>query len=318
MTNENDYPGLDQIRIANKEGGKEVMAFALTVFLSLRGSETVAGRQALVDSLVRYQSDVGEHVTHYQKNMAKRLSPIPPHGVAEVYKAEINQLDPFYDAWGGNVQTQDPLHQYGATCMAATGQSVGRFPLGYFRAYYPCAYAKTHADHLIENVISWCNILKPEQGQIGLTPHFEWGMARSYPHVYWPFISRFNGLEFTTAFGISAKAERGLKSINWLTVLDDAYVETLGGLGAMKPQLGPNAIIHEWDGGILIQASPEPQIGDTNAGIWPEDYIAVNNALRPIRFETYANSPMSLIKVPPPLDAYEETLKWVRRFDREG
>jgi len=317
MTNQNDYPGLDRVRIASKEGDKDVMTFALTVFLLTRGRGTIADRQAHLDALVLYQNDVGSAVTHYQKAMAKRLSLIPTDGVADVYKEEIDRLDLFYDDWGGNVQTKDPLHQYGATCIVKGGQGIVRRPLGYFRAYYPCAYAKTHTDHLIANVIAWCNILKPEQGQIGLTPHFEWGMARSYPDVYWPFIKRFNGLEFTTAFGVAAKAERGLKSVSWLTVLDDAYVADLGGLAALTPLLGPNAIVHPWDGGIVIQAGAEPQIGDTNAGVWPEDYIAVNNALRPIRFEAYRNSPMSLIKVPPPLDAFEETLKWVRRFDRE-
>lgn len=316
MADPNDYPSLDKVQIASKEGGKPVMTFAISAFLSFRGSQTKAGRLALVEALAHYQSQVPQQVTHYQKHMARRMTEIGADGFAQAYRAEVEQVDAATQDWAGTVGTLDPLCQYGATCMAKSEQSVRRRPLGYFRAWYPCSYAKTNGDDLIAQVLTWCNLLKPEQGQIGLTPLFEWGMERSYPDVYWPFLARFNGLEFNWPFGLSAQAERGLKSVNWLTVLDDAYVAELGGIDALTAALGPEATIHTWDGGILIQACAEPQIGDTNVNLWPAPYLAVNAALRPIRFEAYRNSPMSLIKVPAPLDPYEETLKWVRRFDR--
>ena len=318
MTHQNDYTGLDKIQIAAKEGGKPVMTFALSAFLLFRGSETRDGRMAMLEALTHYYAGVPDQITHFQKQNAKQISAIPPNGFKEAYAAEIAKIDPDVENWAGTIGTPDPLHQYGATCMTTYGNSAARNPLGHFRAWYPCAYAKTNTDKLIADVLKWCDLLKPEQGQIGLVPLFEWGMERSYADTYWPFLARFNGLEFNTAFGVAVRAERGVKSVNWLTVLDDAYVDQLGGLDVLAPLLGPNAVIHQWIGGILIQAGAEPQIGDTNVGVWPAEYIAVNNALRPIRFEAFRNSPMSLIKVPPPLDAHEETLKWVRRFDREG
>ncbi|MBO6767350.1 MAG: DUF3396 domain-containing protein [Erythrobacter sp.] len=318
MTGPNDYPSLDKIQVPFKPGGKTIMTFAVSAFLLFRGSETPGVRQAPVDALGQYQARFPEHVTHFQKRMARRMTAIGADSFTDTYRAELAKIDPEFDDWAGTVGSLDPLSQYGATCMAKREMSVRRHPLGYFRAWYPCAYAETNAADLIAAVISWCNLLRPEQGQVGLTTLFEWGMERSYPHVYWHYLSRFNGLEFNWAFGLSARAERGLKSINWLTILDDAYVAELGGIDALSDTLGEQATIHHWDGGILIQACAEPQLGDTHANAWPEAYVDVNAALRPIRFEAYRNSPMSLIDVPEPLDAYEETLKWVRRFDREA
>jgi hypothetical protein len=87
---------------------------------------------------------------------------------------------------------------------------------------------------------------------------------------------------------------------------------------ALAASLGDQATIITWDGGILIRAGTEPQIGDRNMGQWPEANVAVNRALRPIRFEEYPDKKFALIDVPPPFDALDETLKWVRRFDRPG
>lgn len=56
-------------------------------------------------------------------------------------------------------------------------------------------------------------------------------------------------------------------------------------------------------------------MGDANMGNWPAPYAAVSDATRALRFEEYTSSPVRLIKVPEPLDALEETLRWVRRFD---
>ena len=214
MTEPNNYPSLDRIRVASKPGGKDVMTFAVSAFLLFRGSEKPDVRLALVDALNQYQARFPEHVTHYQKHMARRMTAIGPDGFTDTYRAEVAKIDPAFDDWAGTVRNLDPLSQYGATCLAICENSVRRYPLGYFRAWYPCTYAKTNANDIIDQVISWCNLLRPEQGQVGLTPLFEWSMERSYPRLYWSALSRFNGMEFNWAFGLTERAESGLKSEN--------------------------------------------------------------------------------------------------------
>jgi len=114
---------------------------------------------------------------------------------------------------------------------------------------------------------------------------------------------------------IANRQEQALAPVNWLTILDDSLVAELGGLEALTSALGEGITIHQWDGGILIQAGDMPEIGDVNQGLWPRAYCQVNDATKALRFEDYPSSSVALIKVPKPLDAYEETLKWVRRFD---
>ena len=70
--------------------------------------------------------------------------------------------------------------------------------------------------------------------------------------------------------------------------------------------------MHKYDGGVLVQAGPYPQIGDNNRGLVLDDYRRVARALKPIRFEDYR---VGLLDVEEPLDSLDETLKWIRRFD---
>ena len=44
----------------------------------------------------------------------------------------------------------------------------------------------------------------------------------------------------------------------------------------------------------------------------------MNKVLRPWLFTDYQNKPTQLLKVPKPLDAFDETLRWVTRFDEKG
>jgi Protein of unknown function (DUF3396) len=76
--------------------------------------------------------------------------------------------------------------------------------------------------------------------------------------------------------------------------------------------LGSNCPVHTYNGGVVLQAGPEPEIGDVNRGVALADYRAVARAVKPIRFEQYS---LGLLYPPEPMDRIEETLKWIRRFD---
>ncbi|WP_374634998.1 type VI immunity family protein [Paracoccus sp. (in: a-proteobacteria)] len=71
-------------------------------------------------------------------------------------------------------------------------------------------------------------------------------------------------------------------------------------------------------GGVVIRAGTYPQLGDQNIGGVPNCYRIVNAALRPWLFTDYANKPTRLIKLPRPLNALDETLGCITRFDDGG
>jgi hypothetical protein len=103
-----------------------------------------------------------------------------------------------------------------------------------------------------------------------------------------------------------------IKGVNWLTVLGDEVLAELGGMAAARTALEPDCTLYEYAGGVVIQAGPVPQLGDTHFGLIPQRYRKVAHFTRPVRFENYRSS---LFRVFPPLDGATEAVSWVRRFD---
>jgi hypothetical protein len=167
-------------------------------------------------------------------------------------------------------------------------------------------------DSLLDGVLRWCTICKPVHGCAGFTFIFDTTQNSVY---IMQAIKRFPGFDFqgSVDFIMESKAVHNrIKSVNWLTVLCDALVEELGGLDAMRSALEPVCMIHEYPGGVVIQAGAYPQLGDTYRNDIPEAYRLVARYTKSIRFEGYKDY---LIRVPHGLDDVEETLSWVRRFD---
>ena len=75
----------------------------------------------------------------------------------------------------------------------------------------------------------------------------------------------------------------GLKTVNWLTAINDSMVEGLGGKAQMSLTLPGEVQLISIDGGIVLQAGPEPLLGNTNQGDNLPLYQAVDALLKPLR-----------------------------------
>lgn len=153
-------------------------------------------------------------------------------------------------------------------------------------------------------------------------------MQQSYPDETWPLPSRFTGLDYLTNFPLAARSVNRIQGVNWLTILGKPLLDEIGGeIGLTKrlSRFGGNPaaptedspVLYPYDGGVVIRDGRWPQLGDRNSGI-PESYRIVWRALRDLVFTDYKNKPTRLIRVPHPLDAFEETLGWVMRLDGKG
>jgi hypothetical protein len=312
-----DFSWLDETRIPLRDRGKAVMTFGLGLSLVLRGGEMAEKRSALLEVMETYAAWAGDRVTHYMRPTAKRPSPLGPGGARAAYEVELATCDPALDDFAPVLMGKEQVSNIGFNAMLKNARSATRYPNSSAFARFPAATARSEAETVIAMVIDWCNRLRPMQGTMGLAPMFEAGMDRTYPSVLWPCLSRHVGLDYTWTWTMALGPAQRIKGVNWLTILEDALVVELGGRDRLAGALGQAATILPWDGGILIRAGAEPELGDRDKGLWPEAYVAVNRALRPIRYEDHPARRFALIDVPAPLDPLEETLRWVRRFDRD-
>ncbi len=171
-----------------------------------------------------------------------------------------------------------------------------------------------HFDTLRECVLAWSSRLKPAHGLAGFSVILEIGSISGEPYAY-TALQRHPGLDIHEPVPFKSET-RGvfnrIKCINWLTVLGDSVLEELGGLDVARKALEPDCALYPYTGGVLIQAGPVPQLGDSFKGLIPEAYRKVARFTQAVRFEAYRSS---LFRVFEPMIGREEAVKWVRRFD---
>ncbi|WP_150526865.1 type VI immunity family protein [Roseibium sediminis] len=311
----NEYEKLDNLIINHERTGKAYMRFAFTVELWFMEGWTLEKRQILVD-LARYYFNLFHgKITHYQKDGATRYSKMRDDKFPNYYELLPSRLDAdeYFHIYLRSSESDLMLYDFAALSVAENRKE--RRPLSYLQFRTPLAWVKQDIAQVTFALQEMCSKLNPTNGVAGLSPVFEPG--REDPKYYFPYLRRFPGFDWPNgSWGLAVGAERKIRGVNWLTILDEGYSRDLGGPAALAEHLGEDIHLHVYDGGVIIQAGPEPFLGDRNANIWPEHYRTVNRALKHLRFEAFKPS-RTYLKVPhgTALDAHDESLKWLRRFD---
>nr|WP_165671303.1 DUF3396 domain-containing protein [Pseudomonas otitidis] len=78
-----------------------------------------------------------------------------------------------------------------------------------------------------------------------------------------------------------------IKTVSWLTVLDNARLELVGGLDTLRAQLpASHFAFYDYGAGVVIQAGAYPYLGSAGEDPRPAPYVLLNHVLKGIRYET--------------------------------
>ncbi|PSL23952.1 type VI immunity family protein [Dyadobacter jiangsuensis] len=155
---------------------------------------------------------------------------------------------------------------------------------------------------------NWCDILQPLHGSGGFavlaSPDAKKEMSISQQIRV--LAQRFPGLEVDYPASHILYLQNTIKGVNWLTCLGDRWIEQLGGVDWMRKDLGNEFIFHSYTKGLLIQAGPQPGVGDNLCGAGIAHYKKLFSVLRHICCYEHA-----------PLLGFDQksTTQWFRRFD---
>ncbi|MCU0636948.1 MAG: DUF3396 domain-containing protein [Gemmatimonadaceae bacterium] len=133
-------------------------------------------------------------------------------------------------------------------------------------------------------VTRWATWLQPLHGTAGLgviTPLDE-GRDAAASRARRALLLRHPGLDLHRP---SATADwgRGLRCVNWLTVLGAELIARLGGVDALRTALPAGLLLHEYPGGAILQAGPNPEAGDVHYDQWPALYREAARVVRPVQ-----------------------------------
>lgn len=291
--------------------------FGLGCELYVSSDDRIALREQVLEFLLDYHRIFPERVNQVLPREARRTVKFSNDLEARV-RAEYDRYPPetgYSTALFGAVDIglqKDDVEPYQAHILISR---QGEEDLSYVTSYMPvCGGDRPNYDVLLSAVLRWSATCRPVHGTAGLTLIYASGMSQNTKYAL-PLMKRFPGFDYIYGVDFSMEAEdvhNRIKCVNWLTVLGDEIVAELGGVGPMRAALEPTCKIHEYSGGVVVQAGENPQLGDVTRGDIPEAYRMVARYTKPVRFEAYSSR---LFRVPDNLDKKEETLRWIRRFD---
>ncbi len=167
------------------------------------------------------------------------------------------------------------------------------------------------SDLLLRQTLTWCRRLSVAHGSAGLAfIQSAWSTEQQLyqPHVF-ASSKRYRGIDVQDISTTGLFCKDGIKCVNWLTIVQTAWLDRLGGLNAIRAKLSPAIIVHDVLGGALFQAGPVPLVGDVNQGEDLSAYHEIGRILRPIRCPkpgTFGGRKDF---------NFEESQKWLARFD---
>lgn len=135
-----------------------------------------------------------------------------------------------------------------------------------------------------ELVLYVANQVKAAHGYAGLSTVLPYAYHRYMPNEF-DFAQRFSGLMVDSrgfADGLKLKTEY-IKAVNWYTILDNPFVERLGGETTLREQLNlPEVTVENYDHGLMIRAGEFPSLGAPEDGL-PGPYVVVNRVVKSLR-----------------------------------
>jgi hypothetical protein len=196
--------------------------------------------------------------------------------------------------------------------VSAMGGDTIQKGLGYFHVSFPLLWFTDRPITFPETLRAICERLKPISGYggIGLIESPDISAQVPYHPLVRKIGERFPGLEIEEPPGHTNHVDQGIKGVNWLTVLSDQWIDKIGGRDYLRIRLDESFYFYPYDGGLIIQAGPKPQIGDVTTNRWPERYVTLAKVLKPIQIKEHYGMTLR--------DGgfdYASTLAWLFRFD---
>jgi hypothetical protein len=202
--------------------------------------------------------------------------------------------------------------------------------VSYLRFYFPIELLNTSEQRsLIDDLLSIARCLGPLHGYMGLGFQQCYEFHR-YENLEYENAIKFNGLDVGNPIG-KDELRQGIKSINWLTFVDDSLLDPLGGrAGLMKQAERINHYLkqratrkqeplqqlslHDYDSGVMVQAGDLPQLGWVERDPYPLAYVAANLLLRPVRVKEIGSLHLGSIVGEVRFNKTTSN-EWLRRFD---
>ncbi|MFS8124774.1 DUF3396 domain-containing protein [Rhizobium sp. BR 250] len=290
--------------------------FGLTSGFYFADGETRRTRQAMLDLALRYY-DLAEGNTNLlsfnervrrissREDVAQYLSQDEYFDEAETASFYIRHMPK------QALRSANPVRDYLTALLPGIGYRGGNGRVMYQTRLSELSRNPTGVVRLF---VDACRDLRVFYAVSGMSLFF-YSYAAGATEKAYPLFRRFPGLLYEDGirFGlIISQRTDVIRDVNWLTAVNDELLARVGGLEKAREVLADEIVLHPYEGGVVFQAGERPVLGDLNKGQAPSAYRAVNDFLKPLRYEAWD---YPYLRAPYGVDEMEYTQWWTHRFD---
>jgi hypothetical protein len=293
--------------------GQMLARVSLVLTLYFDDGFSVAVRHRIGECLALFRRLCGAHLVWVVPPDAEQWQRIEPDTVA-AFEAWLENGVPDY-SWATSWRSgRTPLEagEFQFNVLAKDGKLP---TLNFLQLVLPMHWLETRIGTFPELAGKFAAILQPYHGYggYGFGEPSDMSLRDAVQPDIYAMARRFPGIEVDRPVRHIQYLSDGIKGVNWLTVLSEHWVERVGGEARLRSLLDERFLFHRYDGGLIVQAGPRPQTGDTNQYLWPDAYATLARVLRPIRIRQHGS-----------FDNHgqyrftaETTQEWLARFDTD-
>lgn len=261
--------------------------------LYFKGAHTSLVREALCQCFDEFKRLAEPHLTWLWREEPPEGSPLTPYAEAHPLRDMLSRMDENYPLsfyYTSGEQSNDASAWYFRISGRAAWQAkIGR-DLSVLEFSIPLLYQEQHPLSFLRLFLGFARLLNPEQGYAGHA--FNLSVTnRSENEPTEAFMAdRMPGLDAGTAGLLTNRPQfkhAKIKTVSWLTLLNQERLQLAGGLGSLQAQL-PSSHFALYDLGtsVVIQSGAYAYIAGDAEDPKPAPYVLLNHLLKGIRYET--------------------------------
>lgn len=278
------------------KGGREDYVGAVLCLrgtLYFRDAHTQLVREALCQCFDEFSKFSEPHLTWLWREEPPQGDPLVQYSKANSLRDMISQMD-----------EDDHLSFYYINGKQSCDASAWLFEIYGKRAWQanmgnslsvlefsvPLLYQEQHPLSFLQLFFEFSRRLKPEQGYAGHAFNLSVNKRDDNEPTEAFMADRMLGLDVGTAALLANRPQfkfPKIKTVSWLTLLDQERLNLAGGLDALRSQLPPSHFaFYDYGGGVIIQSGAYPYLAGDTEDPKPAPYVLLNHLLKGIRYET--------------------------------
>ncbi|MFE8046537.1 type VI immunity family protein [Brenneria goodwinii] len=241
-------------------------------------------RQAMAEVLARYDAEFGDklrwgYIDDSNKDETYNRTQLHKYQQT-IIDRDGDDIDMLWASESGTCYASDYLIKINSP---ADWFEYVHYAVSCMLFYLPIEVLKDGGDKRFEALLlEFCQRLKPLHGLAGLGVQ-QCYESEEYEHLEYEIGQEFLALDIPNSHTWKTGRD-GIRSVNWYTFVQTEWLEKLGGEAALERQLAdPRIALLPYSGGVMIRAGDWPELGWIKDEPYPELYVKVNNALKPIR-----------------------------------